>query len=474
MLVLALHDPIPDGLLQVAGALGIVPHECGDPLEARRIFSAVTPLIILLPAFLGDEPTLPFMLECMDRVPNIQTIMVVERHQINEAAEAMRAGVLDCLFRPFSRARFAKTLIAAMRRLGVQVTDDALVRAVQSPAPPGGQMAQPASDRRRVPIHTVRPEGGRRTAPGDACLLGDQPATVALRQAITAACEHRLPVLLTGEAGCGKSHCARRIHAWSAWADAPFVRLDCSALEPDALDEQMKNCASGTTFFLDEISDLSPQVQARLVRLIGEDGPPGARLISATAQDPTALIRDGRLRRDLFYRLCATEIAVPPLRARAGDVPAIAAGLLAEAAAQADSPLSRFSPTAQDALRRNPWPGNLRQLANMVKSLVLRHSPAGTTTVTPEMLPGMLSASATATATPPEPLATGDGTDLAALFRDQSLEQIERRIIEAIIRDHGGSVTRAARTLKVAPSTLYRKREIWTRKDSDQDPGKDR
>ena len=471
MLVPAHRDPIPDGLVQVAGALGIVPHECGDPLEARRIFSAVSPLIILLPAFLDDEPTLPFMLECMDQVPDVQTIMVVERHQINEAAEAMRAGVLDCLFRPFSRERFAKTLAAALRRLGVEVTDNALYQAIRNSSQPGGQMAAPASEGRRVPIHTAKTADSGPTEIGDACLLGDQPATVALRLAIAAASEHRLPVLLTGEAGCGKSHCARLIHARSPWADAPFVRLDCSALEPDMLDEQVKNCASGTTFFLDEISDLSPQVQARLVRLIGEDGPPGARLISATAQDPAALTGDGRLRRDLFYRLCATEIAVPPLRARADDVPAIATGLLAEAAAQTGSPLSHFSPAAQDALRRNPWPGNMRQLANMLKGLVLRQYPPGTTTVTPEMLPGLPAAPAASTVT--GPLAADDGADLAALFRDQSLDQIERRVIEAIIRDHGGSVTRAARTLKVAPSTLYRKREIWARKDSAQDGGQD-
>ena len=459
MLVLAHREPIPDGLVHVADALGIMPHECRSAQEARRIFATVTPSIVLLPAFLNTESTLPFMIECMERVPEIQTIMVVERHQINEAAEAMRAGVLDCLFRPFSRERFAKTLASAVRRLGQEVREPDLSVAMRDPARPTTQ------SRARSPASPGAPSAAndRRQAIDDACLTGQGPAATELRRAIESAAQHRLPVLLKGEAGCGKSYCARLIHALSPQPDAPFHKLDCSALDPDQLAARLENAATGTTFFLDEISDLSPQMQARLVRLIGEDGPAGARLVSATSLEAAALIEDGRLRRDLFYRLCAVEIPVPALRDRRDDVPAIATRLLQNIAAQAGSTLDGFTPEAAEILKQRAWPGNLRQLANLLKNLVQRHSSSGLAEVTPGMLTEMGERATAQPSTASAGQALAD--DLARAFRGQSLDQIERRIIEAVIQAHGGSVTRAARTLKVAPSTLYRKRELWARAD---------
>ncbi len=473
MLVLSHHEPIPDGIRQIAEALGIAVHECADPQEARRVFGSAAPRIVLLPAFLNHTPMLPFMRECLEREPGIQTIMVVERHQINEAAEAMQAGVLDCLFRPFSRERLAKTLAAAMRRLGQPVPE--LDRALT------GQAASGAS----IPARkdAARADG----QPGDACLRGSHPATLALRQAVAEAATHTLPVLLWGEPGSGKSQCARLIHArpdpvvggagkdgagkdgagkdGAGEATAPLREIDCSTLEAEEFARMLAAASPGTTFFLDELADLNAQVQARLVRLIGEEGPGAARLISASSHDPEALTGSGRLRRDLFYRLCVCEIRVPPLRARIADLPAIATGLLAEIAAGGESGPRRFSAQAQEVLMASPWPGNLRQLSNLVRALVLRHGATDIREITPGMLPPQPRGPMAGPASFAAPAGPAEPADLARLFDGLSLDQIERRVIEAIIAQHGNSVTRAARVLGVAPSTLYRKREAWARRD---------
>ena len=452
MLVLHGGGDIPDGIALIAKALGIDLLEAEGLGNAQRICQATRPEIILVPAMIAGQSSLPFIQTCLERAQRCQAVMLVERDQINEAAEAMRVGILECLFLPFSNERLAKTLAAALGRLGMAVPEAELeqIYKLASPAP-----------RRPAPVQAPQPL--HQTANSD-CVQGDSPATLELKSEIHLATQTRLPVVLLGEAGAGKSHCAGLIHAESSDANAPFHKLDCAALTLETLPAEMGDVTTRATFFLDELTDLNPKVQARLVRLIGDEGLPQARLISATTHDPIRAINGGILRRDLYYRLCVTQIHVPPLRARGRDILLIAQGKLRQFALLEGSELRGFSPDCAELLVAYSWPGNIRQLMNVCRNLVLTQSGSSARLVTPEMLPPEITRGG-ASDTPMAPGANGE-TILTEFFRGKSLAEIERRVIEAVIRDHGGSVTRAARVLEVAPSTLYRKREQWAREDS--------
>ncbi len=455
--MLVLHDGggTPDGIALIARALGLELLEAAGLEAGQRLCQASKPEIILVPALVAGQPSLPFIQACLERAGQCQAVMLVERDQINEAAEAMRVGILECLFLPFSNERLAKTLAAALGRLGRAVPEAELERVYK--------LATPAP---RRPAPQTAPPPGQQTANSD-CVQGDSPATLELKSEVLKAAQTRLPVVLLGEAGAGKSHCAGLIHGESADANAPYHKLDCAALTPETLPAEMGEVTTRATFFLDELTDLNPRVQARLVRLIGDEGLPRARLISATTHDPIKAINNGLLRRDLYYRLCVTQIQVPPLRARGRDILLIAQGKLQQFALLEGAELRGFSPEAAELLIAYNWPGNIRQLMNVCRNLVLSQGDSGARVVTPEMLPPEIVQGA-ASATPMAPGA-GGAAFLSEFFRGKSLATIERSVIEAVIRDHGGSVTKAARVLEVAPSTLYRKREQWAREDSARD-----
>lgn len=454
ILVLRTQSKVPDGIALIAKALGLEVLEASDLAEAERVCQKRKPGIVMLPARIEGQPTLPLMQLCLERAPETQVIMLVERDQINEAAEAMRAGILDCLFLPFSTERLAKTLAAAMGRLGLEVEQAELEQICKITLPSSPATAQPA---RQSPPDPDQDSD---------CVQGNATITMALKSTIEAMARTRLPVVLLGEAGSGKSHCAALIHAQSTNADAPFVKVDCAALTPETLPREMADPSTRATFFLDELTDLSARVQAHLLRLIGDDGLPQARLISATTHEPIKAINAGTLRRDLYYRLGVSEIHVPSLRDRGDDVLLIAQAKLRQFARQEESALRDFSPEAAALLVNYSWPGNIRQLVNVCRNLVLTYGITDATQVEADMLPPEIIAARDSGAAETASM-LGDNF-LATFFRGQSLAHIERIIIEAIIRDQGGSVTRAARMLQVAPSTLYRKREQWARSDSEK------
>ncbi len=450
MLMLQSERGLPAGLGEISEALGIELLISADMADAQDKFLAAQPGILLLPALFASQPTLPLIQTCLKQAPECQAIMLVERDQMNEAAEAMRAGILDCLFLPFSAERLAKTLAGVLKRLGVKVSAASLERACSTTALPPD------------PEGAGRKQGGSTPAvPGHGdCIEGSSPATLRLKAEIEAAARTRLPLVLQGEAGSGKSHCAALIHAESGHTDAPFHKLDCAALSPETLPAGLGDPGERATYFLDELTDLSPRLQARLLRLISDEGLPRARLIAAISQDPLEAIASGALRRDLYYRLCVSQIRVPPLRARGADILLIAREKLRRFSLLEGARLEDFSPAAEKLLLACPWPGNIRQLQNVCRNLVLTHGPGGARVVEPHMLPEEVTASA------PAPARTEGGEFPIHLFRGQSLAEIERRVIEAVIAEHDGSLTRAARILEVAPSTLYRKRAQWARDDS--------
>jgi DNA-binding NtrC family response regulator len=292
-------------------------------------------------------------------------------------------------------------------------------------------------------------------------------------------------VFITGESGTGKELCAQAIHDGSARASGPFIALNCGAIPPDLLESEvfghMKGsftgaisdkpgaaaAADGGTLFLDEICEMDVALQTKLLRFLQTSmvQPVGAtrprkvnvRIICATNRYPMDLVRRGLFREDLYYRLYVVPIHMPPLRDRGTDVIEIAEAALARFSAEENRSFDSLDPEVRRLFLRLSWPGNVRQLLNVIRNVVVLNDGGR---VTPDMLPPDLVQDL--------PGAEGDGGlattpsgPLPEQLVGRTLAEIEQVMIEATIAHFGGSVPRAARVLDVSPSTLYRKREAW-------------
>jgi DNA-binding NtrC family response regulator len=293
-------------------------------------------------------------------------------------------------------------------------------------------------------------------------------------------------VFITGESGTGKELCAQAIHDGSARAAGPFIPLNCGAIPPDLLESEvfghMKGsftgaisdkpgaaaAADGGTLFLDEICEMDIGLQTKLLRFlqtstvqpVGSTKPRkvNVRIVCATNRDPLDAVRRGQFREDLYYRLFVVPVHMPPLRERGDDVIEIAEAALARFAAEEGRRFDGLDDEVQALFRRHPWPGNVRQLLNVIRNVVVLN-PGGLVHV------GMLPFELVHELERPAPLARPDANaddepNLEGLM-GRSLAEIERLVVEATIARFGGSVPKAARVLDVSPSTLYRKREAW-------------
>jgi DNA-binding NtrC family response regulator len=305
-------------------------------------------------------------------------------------------------------------------------------------------------------------------------------------------------VFITGESGTGKDVCARAIHAHSTRAAKPFVPLNCAAIPRDLLESEVFGhlkgaftgalsdkpgaaaVADGGTLCLDEVCEMDLSLQTKLLRFLQTSTiqPVGAarpksvdvRIVCATNRDPLAEVRAGRFREDLYYRLHVVPIQMPPLRGRHEDILRIAEASLAEYARLEGKQFSGFDLTAAEILANHPWPGNVRQLLNVIRNAVVLHDG---TLVEADMLPvEMLQA------TPTAPLPSVPRIEPFSLHRQDPdpddparghlaplvglpLAEVEREFIEATIAHCGGSIPRAAKILQLSPSTIYRKIENW-------------
>jgi len=252
---------------------------------------------------------------------------------------------------------------------------------------------------RETPGRPGRPGGaGGAGAAALARLLGEAPAMRQLRAMIERLGHSMAPVAVRGESGSGKELVARAIHECSARQAAPFIAVNCGAIPETLMEAEFFGyrrgaftgadrdrdgffqAAAGGTLFLDEVAELPLAMQVKLLRAIQErrvrkvgatsEEPVDVRLLSATHQDLARLVAEGRFRQDLYYRLNVIELRVPSLRDRAEDIPLIADALLARIAERSGESRAHLSPAAEDALRRHPFPGNVRELENVLERAV--------------------------------------------------------------------------------------------------------
>jgi NtrC-family two-component system response regulator AlgB len=391
--------------------------------------------VAVLDLKLSQESGLDLLLTLLELSPRLTVIIVTAYASIETAVEAMRRGAFDYLPKPCTPEQIRQVLARAekTRRLENRVAE---LESRLSSESPDIELDT------RSPAMQKTLDLAARAAPSEATIL------------------------LLGESGTGKSVMARTIHQQSPRRGHAFVTVSCPSLSRELLESELFGhvkgaftgalsdtwgkvaAADGGTLFLDEIGDLPLEVQARLLRLlqereyerVGETRPRKAnvRVISATNHDLTAAVAQGKFREDLYYRLNVISLTLPPLRERAADVPTLAARMLTFFAGHAGKPATTISPEAKAALEHHAWPGNLRELRNVIERAVILCSGDSITVAD-------LSESVQPTST----------MRLGGRF---TLEAIENEHIRGVIAATR-NLEEAAAVLGIDPATLYRRRK---------------
>ncbi len=412
--------------------------------SAQQQLISSPPQLILLDIELPDGNGLD-LLEDVKRLSPQPAVVVMTGHGADYAEHAMGRGATDFLSKPFDAARLRVTLLNAADKLKL---------------------------RQQVELLSVKRE----------CLgplVGHSSAMQAVFDTVELLSGTTATAFLMGESGTGKELAARAIHQLSARAPAAFVVVDCAALTADQLERALFGKsdtapdglvaqADAGTLFLDEVCSLNFEAQSMLLRLIqhGTYRPVDAtreitadvRIIASTNRDPLFEMREGRLREDLYYRLHVVPLRMPPLRERTDDIIVLADGFLSRITEEEGKAPISLSKEATNALRAYSWPGNVRQLENAVRQLVLTRSGGQ---IDEAMVHHMISGTEIAVDT--DGLSDATRIDYSA-SQDSGIQPLwvtEKGAIEAAIAECDGSINRAAKLLQVAPSTIYRKIQSW-------------
>ncbi len=352
------------------------------------------------------------------------------------------------------------------------------------------RLAHPLSDeqvrtaaRRALERRALNAENRRlRASLGERADLGNvksrDPAMRAIFQTLESVADTRATVLLTGESGTGKSLLAEALHARSSRRDGPLVTVNCGALPRELLESELFGhargaftgavrdkpgrfeAADGGTLFLDEIATAPPDLQVKLLRVlqdreferVGETETRSAdvRLVVATNQDLRAEVAAGNFREDLFYRIHVIALELPPLRARPGDIPLLAAHFLERLAREHGRGVERFEPAALARLVAHDWPGNVRELEHVVERALLL-APGDEIRET-DLALGPVPGAPRAAASSPSPV-----EDEPLLPLKQAMEGPERRYIERALQRNAGNRKATAEQLGINRTTLFNK-----------------
>ncbi|HQP36108.1 MAG TPA: sigma-54 dependent transcriptional regulator [Polyangiaceae bacterium] len=358
-----------------------------------------------------------------ENLKNTEVLMITGYPTVEGAVEAVKSGANDYLAKPFTDDE----LLAAVRK----AFDKLKARIAMQSSPRAGSYASPA-------------------------IAGECEAIRVVQHAVAKAADSLVPVLLSGERGVGKQLIARAIHYASARASAPFVVASCAGIPASRLADELfgaadtagrglVHAARGGTLYLEEIAGASQDVQQAIARLLRDKelpspalgAAPDVRVIASSSRDLRQLVSRGQFREDLLYAVSVIEIGLPPLRDRGDDILLLARHFAFEAATAHGRPEPRFSDRSLQVLRNHSWPGNLQELDNTVKRLVVM-ADEGLIDV-PDM-PSLMRFSA-----------------LRERGLDRSLADIEAEHIQAVLASVNGNQTRAAEILGIDRKTLREK-----------------
>lgn len=418
--------------------------------EAVRLTEEASPDVAVVDIRLPGTGGLEVLRRVRELSPATEVVMMTAHASVASAVEAMKLGAFDYLTKPLDLDELRVVVDKALAHLRM---------------------------RRELSYLKARDERGGHLAE----IVGESPPIRALRQQIERIANLESPgsggaptVLILGETGAGKEMVARAIHCGSPRGAGPFVEINCAAIPTSLLEAELFGYEKGAytdartakpglfeaadsgTLFLDEIGHMDPAIQVKLLKAIEEKSVRrvgglrtktfNARIITATNRDLEAAIAEGAFRPDLYYRIKALTVEVPPLRARGVDITLLARHFLERFTRQYGLPAKELAPEAQDLLLGYPWPGNVRELAHVMERAVLLH---GGPTVKAEHLglPG-------GKAKVPLVVKSDGGVQVDFSAGGIVLDEVERQLIVEALQVSGWNRTRAAQLLGISKETL--------------------
>jgi DNA-binding NtrC family response regulator len=415
-------------------ANGFVVEEAGDQVTAHRSFGAVRPDVAILDFQLPDGTALDLLPKFKDLEPTVPIIVLTGFGSMELGVSLIKNGAEQCLSKPVEPS----ALLMIVHKL------------LENSRNQQKQLAN-STRRRRVKLDPF---------------LGESLSIKRLAETAAKVANSQSPVLIQGETGTGKGVLATWLHENGPRADEPFVDLNCAGLTREFLESELfgheKGAFTGAinpkqgllevghrgTVFLDEVGDIDPNVQPKLLKVVEEkkfrrmgdvrDRFIDVRLIAATHQDLQHLIQTKAFRSDLYFRISTVPLALPPLRERQDDIPAVAHSLLLRICSDMARPPAQLSARAVERLRSYYWPGNIRELRNVLERALLF-------TDQPVLEPGDLAFE----------ISSVHRTD--AYKPEWTLEELERFHIAAAFSAENQNVEMTARRLGIAKSTLYQK-----------------
>jgi DNA-binding NtrC family response regulator len=410
-----------------------------DAATALRLLDRVEPDVVFSDVRMPGMDGVELMREMRRRRPEAIVVLMTAYATVRGAVEAMREGAYDYLVKPFDLDEVGLLLDRTLEVRALRRENRELRRAVEAPA----------------------------------LLESSNPAMRRVLQTAQQAAASDATILLTGESGTGKNVLAAAIHRWSERSAGPFVVVSCTTLSEHLLESELfghvrgaftgawkdhvgrLETARGGTVFLDEVGELPPDLQGKLLRFLEErrfervgeatTREVDVRIVAATNRELPAEVAAGRFRQDLFYRLQVIGLTLPPLRQRPEDLPQLIDHLLVTLSARHRRVPMALDPGARTALLRYPWPGNVRELLNALERALVLSSGE---TLHAEDLPDHVLA--------PVPVSPAEPISAPAL----SLDELERRQVQAVLAE-SATLEEAAARLGINPTTLWRKRKRW-------------
>jgi DNA-binding NtrC family response regulator len=383
------------------------------------------------------------------RHPELPVIMITAHGTIDTAVEALKKGAFDYVTKPFEWSELRGVIAKAVQTVRL--------------------------DRREVgSTSLMRPSNGRTAGTGDISLIGTSEPMQQVFDVLDKVADTPSTILITGESGTGKDLIAKEVHRRSRYHDKPFIKVNCAAIPHELLESELFGyekgaftgavtakpgrfeLAHGGTLFLDEVGEIPLDMQVKLLRAVQdrefervgglETYKVETRLITATNIDIKKAVSDGGFREDLYYRLNIVHLHLPPLRERQSDIPPLCEHFLGRFVEKLDRDVKGFDEQAMDRLMAYAWPGNIRQLENIIERAVLfdTDSVIGTDDLAEELLEAE---------SVPSPGPAADGVGLKEAVKAET-SRIERQLIVRALEQTKGNVTQAARHLKISRKSM--------------------
>ena len=412
--------------------------EAEDGASLKKSFSKDAPDLVLLDLNLPDEKGLDLLPQIKKNWPDSEVIVITGEATFEAAVQATKSGAFHFINKPYAAQALLVTLDRALENKQQKEESNSLRRAISTMS--GGTSPIFRSQAMQQVVRTVE-----RIAPSDATIL------------------------ITGESGTGKEVIADLVHALSPRSKNKIIKINCAALPRELIESELfghkkgaftgANAdrsglfreAEGGTLFLDEISEMPVDTQSKLLRVLQEQTAravgetvsykTNCRIVAATNRHPEDAIKDGKLREDLFYRISALSVYLPPLRERRDDILPLANSFLKKFSAQASRDIRGFKPDAVERLTNFDWPGNIRQLQNEIQRAVLLSEGN-------EVAMSDLSVAANRSGS-----ISGEENDTSFTL----LEGVERNAIIQTLKESNGNKLETAKRLGIGRQTLYNK-----------------